>query len=75
MQETPEAWVQSLGQEEFLEKESACQCRRPQRHGFDPWVRKNPWKKNLPANAGDPRDMGSIPGSGTFPGEGNGNSF
>ena len=24
-------------------KESACQCRRPQRHGFGPWVRKIPW--------------------------------
>ena len=21
-------------------KESACQCRRRMRHGFDPWVRK-----------------------------------
>ena len=27
-------------------KESACQCRRCQRRGFDPWVRKIPWKRN-----------------------------
>ena len=26
-------------------KESACQCRRHKRHGFEPWVRKIPWKK------------------------------
>ena len=26
-------------------KESACQCRRHKRHGFDPWVRKIPWRK------------------------------
>ena len=25
-------------------KESACQCRRHKRHGFDPWVRKIPWR-------------------------------
>ena len=27
-------------------KESACQCRRCQYLGFDPWVRKNPWRSN-----------------------------
>ena len=26
-------------------KESTCQCRRLQRHEFDPWVRKIPWRK------------------------------
>ena len=26
-------------------KESACQCRRRRRHGFDPWVKKIPWRK------------------------------
>ena len=26
-------------------KESACQCRRWKRHGFDPWVRKIPWRR------------------------------
>ena len=26
-------------------KESACQCRRCKRHGFNPWVRKIPWRK------------------------------
>ena len=26
-------------------KESACQCRRWKRWGFDPWVRKIPWKR------------------------------
>ena len=26
-------------------KESACECRRHKRHGFDPWVRKIPWRR------------------------------
>ena len=26
-------------------KESACQCRRPKRQGFDPWVGKIPWRR------------------------------
>ena len=26
-------------------KESACQCRRRKRRGFDPWVRKIPWRR------------------------------
>ena len=26
-------------------KESVCQCRRPKRCGFDPWVRMNPWSR------------------------------
>ena len=26
-------------------KESACQCRRHKRHGFDPWVGKIPWRR------------------------------
>ena len=26
-------------------KESACQCMRPKRHGFNPWVRKILWKR------------------------------
>ena len=26
-------------------KEPACQCRRPKRRRFDPWVRKIPWRK------------------------------
>ena len=26
-------------------KESACQCRRCERHEFDPWVRKIPWTR------------------------------
>ena len=25
--------------------ESACQCTRHKRHGFDPWVRKIPWRR------------------------------
>ena len=25
--------------------ESACQCRRCKRHGFDPWVEKIPWSR------------------------------
>ena len=28
----------------FLVKESACQCRRCKRHGFDPWVGKILWR-------------------------------
>ena len=26
-------------------KELACQCRRHERHKFDPWVRKIPWRR------------------------------
>ena len=26
-------------------KESSCQCRRPKRHRFDPWVNKIPWSR------------------------------
>ena len=26
-------------------KESTCQCRRPKRCKFDPWVRKIPWRR------------------------------
>ena len=26
-------------------KESACQCRRCKRSGFDPWVKKIPWRR------------------------------
>ena len=26
-------------------KESACQCRRRGKHGFDPWVGKTPWRR------------------------------
>ena len=26
-------------------KESACQCRRLERHGFDPWIRRIPWSR------------------------------
>ena len=29
----------------FSGKESACQCRRPRRCGFDSWVRKFPWRR------------------------------
>ena len=40
----------SLGQVPGLprgtgDKESACQCRRDKRRGFDPWVRKIPWRR------------------------------
>ena len=30
-------------------KEPACQCRRPKREGFDPWVRKIPWRRAWPS--------------------------
>ena len=26
-------------------KEPACQCRRPKKPGFDPWVKKIPWSR------------------------------
>ena len=26
-------------------KNPTCQCRRPKRHGFDPWVGKIPWRR------------------------------
>ena len=26
-------------------QESTCQCRRPKRRGFNPWVRKIPWRR------------------------------
>ena len=26
-------------------KEPTWQCRRPKKHGFDPWVRKIPWRR------------------------------
>ena len=29
-------------------KESACQCKRHKRHGFDTWVGKIPWNKAWP---------------------------
>ena len=27
------------------DKEPTCQCRRPKRPGFDPWVGKIPWRR------------------------------
>ena len=27
-------------------KEPFCQCRRPRRHRFDPWVGKIPWRRH-----------------------------
>ena len=32
-------------------KEPACQCRRPKRHGFNPWVGKIPWRKGTTAHS------------------------
>ena len=26
-------------------KEPSCQCKRPKRRGFDPWVGKIPWRR------------------------------
>ena len=34
-----------LGLPKCSGKESACQCRRPKRLRFDPWVRKIPWRR------------------------------
>ena len=68
-------------------KESACQCRRCRRHGFDPWVEKIPWRRKwqpTPVFLGFPcgtagkesacnvGDLGLIPGLGRSPGEGKG---
>ena len=37
-------------------KESACQCRRRRRHGFNPWVGKMPWRREwLPTLVFTPR--------------------
>ena len=45
--DTPE-WLNWLTDPGFpgcsSSKASACWCRRPQRLGFDPWVRKIPWR-------------------------------
>ena len=48
-------------------KQSACQCRRHKRHGFDPWVRKIPWKKEwlptpvfLPGESHGQRSLGGC---------------
>ena len=30
---------------QLIGKESACQCRRCNRHEFSPWVRKSPWRR------------------------------
>ena len=30
-------------------KESACQCRRRKKYGFDPWIRKIPWRRKWQA--------------------------
>ena len=46
------------------DKEPTCQCRRPKRLGFDPWVRKIPWKRTqqpmpvfLPGEFQGPRSL------------------
>ena len=46
-------------------KESACQCRRLKRQGFDPWSRKIPWKRKwqptpvfLPGKSHGQRSLG-----------------
>ena len=34
------------------DKESACQCRRSRRQGFNPWVRNIPWRMKWKPNPG-----------------------
>ena len=34
-----------IGLPRWHSKESACQCRKSKRHGFNPWVRKIPWRR------------------------------
>ena len=45
-------------------KEPICQCRRPKRHRFDPWVRKIPWRRARQPTAvfflENPMDRGSL---------------
>ena len=42
----PRQSILSIGLPRWLsDKESACQCRRHQRCGFNPWVRKIPWRR------------------------------
>ena len=42
----PESYVLSWGFPSGVSgKETACQCMRHKRHGFDPWVRKIPWRR------------------------------
>ena len=69
-------------------KEPACQCRRHEGHGFDPWLGKIPWRRawqptpvhsNPALVASDGKDSicnagdpGLIPGLGRSPGEGKG---
>ena len=39
------AGLQSMGLQRVSGKESACQCRRCRRHGFNSWVGKIPWRR------------------------------
>ena len=39
------AGLQSMGLPRVSGKESACQCRRCRRHGFNSWVGKIPWRR------------------------------
>ena len=58
------------------DKESACQCWKRRRCGFDPWVGKilgAPGGSDGKESACSAGDSGSIPGLGRSPGEGNGN--
>ena len=48
-------------------KESACQCRRHRRYGFNPWVRKIPWRRKwqptpvfLPGESSGKRSLGGY---------------
>jgi len=34
-----------VSQVEITDKEPACQCRRPKRCRFNPWVGKIPWRR------------------------------
>ena len=53
---TPTTGKQALSKEDWQPKwlsgkESACQCRRCQRHGFYPWVWKIPWRRKCQSTA------------------------
>ena len=41
-------------------KESTCQCKRCERHGFDPWIRKIPWSRKRQPTVGFSSSVQSL---------------
>ena len=44
----------------FNSKESTCQCRRPGRHRFSPWVQKIPWRRAQQHTPEEPGRLQSV---------------